>query len=88
MFTEIHTPLQKMERYTIAAYYAPIAKGRVYYRSTSSDQHTLRLLCDFIHKVFADSSEFQCLEGVVITWDGLEPAESDEKATFQVTSAV
>lgn len=54
------------------------------FRSTSSDRHTLRLVCDYVHKIFADSSEFQCLQGIIITWDAVEPAESNEKATFQV----
>ena len=30
--SETSTPLQKMDRYTIAVYYAPVVKGRVYFR--------------------------------------------------------
>lgn len=53
------------------------------FRSTSSDQRLLRRLTDYIHKTFADSSDFQTLQAMIITWDGIQNKEKDGRATFQ-----
>ncbi|KIH66177.1 hypothetical protein ANCDUO_03494 [Ancylostoma duodenale] len=77
------TPLQRLNKSAIAPFYAPASEGTVYYRSTSSDQRLLRRLTDYIHKTFADSADFQTLQAMIITWDGVQNKEKDGGATFQ-----
>ncbi|KAK6756777.1 hypothetical protein RB195_014916 [Necator americanus] len=80
-------PLQKLNRSAIATFYAPASEGIIYYRSTSSDQRLLRRLTDYIHKTFADSSDFQTLQAMIVTWDGIQNKEQDGGATFQLALA-
>ncbi|VDN21220.1 unnamed protein product [Cylicostephanus goldi] len=80
-------PLQRLNKSAIAPFYAPASEGTVYYRATSSDRALLRRLTDYIHKTFADSSDFQTLQAMVITWDGVQNKEQDGGATFQLALA-
>ncbi|KAK5985178.1 NIDogen (Basement membrane protein) [Trichostrongylus colubriformis] len=81
------TALQRLNQSAIAAFYAPVVEGDVYFRATSSDQHLLRRLTDYIHKTFADSSDFTTLQAVVVTWESLQNQEQDGGATFQLALA-
>ncbi|KAK6025056.1 Nidogen-like protein, partial [Ostertagia ostertagi] len=81
------TPLQRLNQSAIAVFYAPVREGDVYFRATSSDQRLLRRLTDYIHKTFADSSDFTTLQAVIVTWEGLQNQELDGEATFQLALA-
>ncbi|KHJ89121.1 Nidogen-like protein [Oesophagostomum dentatum] len=81
------TPLQRLNRSAVAPFYAPANEGSVYYRATSSDRTLLRRLTEYIHKTFADSSDFQALQTLVVTWDGVQNKEQDGGATFQLALA-
>ncbi|XGW06087.1 hypothetical protein V3C99_016431 [Haemonchus contortus] len=81
------TPLQRLNQSAIAVFYAPVRDGDVYFRATSSDQRLLHRLTEYIHKTFADSSDFTTLQAVIITWEGLQNQEMDGEATFQLALA-
>ncbi|KAJ1346640.1 hypothetical protein KIN20_001511 [Parelaphostrongylus tenuis] len=80
-------PLQRLNKSAIAVYYAPASEGKVYFRTTSSDQHLIRRLTDHIHKTFADSSEFTTLQAMIVTWHEMQNKEMDGKATYQLVLA-
>ncbi|CAI4227251.1 unnamed protein product [Auanema sp. JU1783] len=81
------TPLQRLNRSSIAVYYAPIEDSVVYYRSTTSDQNLLKKLSEYVRSQFADGSEFQTLQAIIITWDEVINKENDGHATFQLAIA-
>uniref|UniRef100_A0A1I7XL50 Nidogen G2 beta-barrel domain-containing protein n=1 Tax=Heterorhabditis bacteriophora TaxID=37862 RepID=A0A1I7XL50_HETBA len=76
-------PLQRLNRSAIAVYYAPTVEGNVYFRATSSDLRLLDRLTKYIHQTFADSSEFTALQGIIVTWEGMQNKEKDGPAIFQ-----
>ncbi|VDM59952.1 unnamed protein product [Angiostrongylus costaricensis] len=80
-------PLQRLNKSAIAVFYAPVNEGKIYFRTTSSDQRLIRRLTDYIHKTFADSSEFSTLQAMVVTWHEMQNKELDDKATFQLVLA-
>uniref|UniRef100_A0A158P9V5 Nidogen-1 n=1 Tax=Angiostrongylus cantonensis TaxID=6313 RepID=A0A158P9V5_ANGCA len=80
-------PLQRLNKSAIAVFYAPVSEGKIYFRTTSSDQRLIRRLTDYIHKTFADSSEFSTLQAMVVTWHEMQNKELDDKATFQLVLA-
>ncbi|VDM75746.1 unnamed protein product [Strongylus vulgaris] len=84
-FTDGVIPLQRLNKSAIAPFYAPVAEGTEL-SIIGSVVELLRRLTEYIHKTFADSSDFQTLQAMVVTWDGLQNKEQDGGATFQVSN--
>uniref|UniRef100_A0A8R1EHW9 NIDO domain-containing protein n=1 Tax=Caenorhabditis japonica TaxID=281687 RepID=A0A8R1EHW9_CAEJA len=77
-------PLQTIRHPVIAVFYAPVSEGNIDYRVTSTDQGLLTKLTQDVKQVFADAADFHALQAIIITWTGIQNAEKDGEASFQL----